>query len=107
MNVGAKKAALRCVLSEKARERKILLLDSFELPSHKTQALAGALAGLGVAGKALLVDGGANENLRRAARNQPGLVTRDARGLNVYDALAARMIVLSEDALRTVTEVLS
>jgi large subunit ribosomal protein L4 len=107
MNVGAKKAALRCVLSEKARERKILLLDSFELPSHKTQALAGALAGLGVAGKALLVDGGANENLRRAARNQPGLVTRDARGLNVYDALAARTIVLSEDALRTVTEVLS
>lgn len=107
MNVRAKKAALRCVLSEKAREQKILLLDSLELPTHKTQALAGALAGLGVSGKALLVDGGANENLSRAARNQPGVVTRDAKGLNAYDALNAGTIILSEEALRTVTEVLS
>ncbi|HQR46417.1 MAG TPA: 50S ribosomal protein L4 [Thermoanaerobaculia bacterium] len=107
MNVRAKKAALRCVLSEKAREKKIVLLDSLELASHKTKSLAGALAGLGVAGKALLVDGGANENLSKAARNQPGVVARDAKGLNVYDALHAGTIVLSEDALRTVTEVLS
>ena len=107
MNVRAKKAALCCVLSEKARENRIVLLDSLELASHKTQALAGALAGLGVAGKALLVDGGANANLSKAARNQPGVVARDAKGLNVYDALHAGTIVLSEDALRTVTEVLS
>ncbi len=107
MNVRAKKAALCCVLSEKAREQKIVLLDSLELASHKTKALAGALAGLGVAGKALLVDGGANANLSKAARNQPGVVARDAKGLNVYDALHAGTIVLSEEALRTVTEVLS
>jgi large subunit ribosomal protein L4 len=107
MNVRAKKAALRCVLSEKARERKIVLLNSLELASHKTRELAGSLQGLGIAGRALLVDGVANENLWRAARNQPGLVTRDARALNAYDALAAGTIVLSEEALRTVTEVLS
>jgi large subunit ribosomal protein L4 len=107
MNVRAKKAALRCVLSEKAREKKIVLLDSFELTSHRTQALAFALAGLGVAGKALLVDGGMNANLSKAARNQPGVVARDAKALNVYDALDAGTIVLSEEALRTVTEVLS
>jgi large subunit ribosomal protein L4 len=107
MNVRAKKAALKCVLSEKARDKKIVLLDSLELASHRTQALAGALAGLGVAGKALLVDGGANANLSKAARNQPGVVARDAKGLNVYEALEAGTIVLSEDALRTVLEVLS
>ena len=107
MNVRAKKAALRCVLSEKLREKKIVLLDSLELTTHKTKALAGALAGLGVSGKALIVDGGANANLEKAARNQPGVVARDAKGLNVYDALHAGTIVLSEDALRTVTEVLS
>jgi large subunit ribosomal protein L4 len=107
MNVGSKKAALKCVLSEKARDKKIVLLESFELPTHKTKALALVLAGLGVAGKALLLDRGANDNLARAARNQKGLVALDARGLNVYDALNAQTIVLTEDALRTVTEVLS
>jgi large subunit ribosomal protein L4 len=107
MNVKAKKAALRCVLSEKARDRKIVLLDSLELPTHKTQALAGVLASLGVAGKTLLLDVAANENLAKAARNQQGVVARDARALNVYDALHAGTIVFSEDALRAVTEVLS
>lgn len=107
MNVKAKKAALRCVLSEKARDQKIVLLDSLELPTHKTRALAGVLAGLGVAGKTLLLDLAANGNLVKAARNQKGLVARDARALNVYDALHAGTIVLSEEALRAVTEVLS
>ncbi len=107
MNVRGKKAALRCVLSERARENRIVLLDSLELPTHKTKELARVLSGLGVSGKALLLDRRANENLVRAARNRKDLVAGDARGLNVYDALRAATIVLSEDALRTVTEVLS
>jgi len=107
VNVKAKKAALRCVLSEKLREKKIVVLESFELATHKTKALAGAIHGLGIEGKALLLDRKGNENLARAARNHPKLATADALGLNVYDALNAGTIVLSEDALRTVTEVLS
>jgi large subunit ribosomal protein L4 len=107
VNVKAKKAALRCVLSEKARENRIVLLDSFELPSPKTKALFLAIEKLGVEGKALLLDKKGNENLTRAARNHPKLSSADALGLNVYDALNAGTIVFSEDALRTVTEVLS
>ena len=107
VNVKAKKAALRCVLSEKARANRIVLLDSFELPSHKTKALFAAIEKLGVEGKALLLDKKGNENLTRAARNHPKLSAADALGLNVYDALNAGTLVFSEDALRTVTEVLS
>jgi large subunit ribosomal protein L4 len=106
MNAKAKKAALRCVLSEKARGKQVLLLESLQLGSHRTKELIGVMATLGVEGKALLLDRKDNENLVRAAANNPKLVAMDALGINVYDALNARTIVFSEDALKAVTEVL-
>src|SRR5262249_14594200 len=51
-----KRNALKSALSQKAAEERILVLDSLEVESHKTKALIERLAGLGVDGKALLVD---------------------------------------------------
>ncbi len=106
VNVRTKKAALRCVLSEKLRENRLVVLANLDLPTHKTKDLAAVAALLGLNGKALLVDRRGNENLRRAAANHPKLVAIDAKGINVYDALNAKTVVLTEDALKTVTEVL-
>jgi large subunit ribosomal protein L4 len=107
VNAKAKKAALRCVLSEKAREQKVVLLDALKLATHKTKDFAGVLAKLGVEGKTLVVDRKGNENLARAVANNPRVSTLDPLGLNVYDALNAGTIVLTEDALRAVSEVLA
>lgn len=107
VNVKAKKAALRCVLSEKVRENRLVLVENLELGSHKTQELAAIVAKLGAEGKAILVDRRENANLEKAARNNPKLEVCDALGLNVYDALNAKTVLLTEDALRRVTEVLA
>ena len=106
VNAKAKKAALRCVLSEKARGNQVVLLDTLELGSHRTKDFAGVLAKLGVEGKALVLDRKQNVNLSRAAANNPKIVAMDVLGINVYDALNASTLVFSEDALRTAIEVL-
>jgi large subunit ribosomal protein L4 len=107
VNAKAKKAALRCVLSEKARGNQVILLDTLELSSHKTKDFAGVLAKLGVEGKALVLDRKRNVNLSRAAANNPKVVAMDVLGINVYDALNAGTLVFSEDALRAAIEVLA
>ena len=107
VNAKAKKAALRCVLSEKARDQKVVLVDALKLATHKTRDFAGVLAKLGVEGKTLVIDRRDNENLSRAVANNPKVTTLDPLGLNVYDALNAGTIVLTEDALRAVSEVLA
>ena len=107
VNAKAKKAALRCVLSEKARGNQVVLLDTLHLGSHKTKDFAGLLAKLGVEGKALILDRKSNLNLSRAAANNPKVVALDVLGLNVYDALNAGTLVFSEDALRAAIEVLA
>ena len=107
LSVGEKKNALKAALSAKLQEEGMVVLDSMDLSSHKTQELAHQLSGLGVEGKALLVDDRDNVKLDRAARNNPKLKTVDALGVNVYDVLDRPHVVLSERALERLVEVLT
>ncbi len=102
-----KRGALRSVLSQKLKEEGLVVLDSFELDSHKTAELAGRLQKLGITGKVLLVDRHDNENLMLAGRNLPGAKMVDALAVNVYDVVDRAHLVISEDALGRITEVLS
>lgn len=102
-----KRNALRSALSRKAELEELVILDSFELESHKTKDLELKLRGLGVEGKALLVDRFDNANLGLASRNNPRLKAVDALGLNVYDVVDRPHVVLSEGALVRLVEVLS
>ena len=84
-----------------------MVVDSFELESHKAKALAQQLAGLGVEGKALLVDERDNGELQLASRNNPRLKMVDALGVNVYDVVDRSHLVVSEGALGRLVEVLT
>ena len=106
VNAKAKKNALKCVLSEKIRENRFVLLENLELASHKTKDLAGIAAKLGLDGKTLLVDRRDNEKLARAAKNNPALEVVDALGMDAYNALDAKTVIVTEHALRVMTEVL-
>jgi large subunit ribosomal protein L4 len=107
LSVREKKNALKAVLSRKLAEEGVVVVDSLELDSHKTGELARRLAGLGLEGKTLLVDRRDNENLTRAARNNPMLRTVDALAVNVVDVIDRPKVVFSEEALGRVVEVLS
>jgi ribosomal protein L4 len=65
------------------------------------------MAGIGVEGKALLVDSFENTNAVLASRNNPKLHFVDALHVNVYDVVNSRYIVLSQSALDRLTEALS
>lgn len=102
-----KRNALKSALSQKASEQKILVIDSLELGNHKTRELVKRLAGLGIDGKALLVDTYENQNLARASRNEKSLKTVDALAVNVYDVVDRSYLVVSESALSRLVEVLA
>jgi large subunit ribosomal protein L4 len=102
-----KRNALKSALARKAEQNQILVLDSLEVASHRTKELVERLSGLGVAGKALLVDTHGNDKLALAARNNPKLKTVDALAVNVYDVVNRPYLVVSEDALNRLLEVLA
>jgi large subunit ribosomal protein L4 len=101
----AKKAALRAALSLRASEGKIIVLDGFSTDG-KTKSVASALATLGTHNKALIVDAKTNENLVRGARNLSASQWLAPEGLNVYDILRHETLVLTQDALTSITSAL-
>ena len=102
-----KRNALKSALSQKVLEQKVLVIDTLELGNHKTRELVKRLAGLGIDGKALLIDTFENQNLARASRNEKSLKTVDALAVNVYDVVDRSYLVVSESALSRLVEVLA
>ena len=93
-----KKAALRSALSLKYRERRLLVLDRFELPEVKTQQFLVHKNKLQL-GTALIVIDGENPNLQKSARNVPEVKVLRTAGLNLYDILRYDHLVLTRDAI--------
>ena len=106
MNAKEKKNALKSALSQRVKEGKLVLVSDLAVDEAKTKSLAAKVLNLGVEGKALLVDTIENTNLVLASRNNPKLRLVDALGVNVYDVVNSRYIVLSQAALERLTEVL-
>src|SRR5215467_4549087 len=106
MNAKEKKAALKSALSRRVKEGKFVLLSDLSVDETKTKALAEKVAGIGVEGKALLVDSLENTNLALASRNNPKLQLVDPTNVNVYDVVNCRYIVVSQAALDRLTEAL-
>src|ERR1700730_1380262 len=99
--------ALKSALSRKIAEERIVVLENLDLGSHRTRELIARLHGIGIDGKALLVDTQDNHNLELAARNNRAVKTVDALAVNVYDVVDRPFLVLSEMALNRLVEVLA
>ena len=96
-----KKAALRCALSLRASENKLVVVDSFSTDG-KTKSVATALNALGAvqpATKALIVDTKDNANLVRGAKNLRSSQWLAPEGLNVYDIMRHGTLVLTKAAV--------
>jgi large subunit ribosomal protein L4 len=105
----ARKKALRAALSLRAREQKLVVLDSFPVDNGKTRNVNGALAALGAPqpdNKVLIVDSADNEGLVRGARNLRAAKWLAPEGLNVYDVLNHATLVMTEKSVRQVEEAL-
>jgi large subunit ribosomal protein L4 len=107
MNTKEKKAALKSALSRRVKEGKFFVVNDMSVDEAKTKAFALKMAGLGVDGKALLIDTLENTNAVLASRNNPRLRFVDALHVNVYDVVNSRYVVLSQAALDRLTEALS
>ena len=107
MNTKEKKAALKSALSQRVKEGKFVVVSDMTVDEAKTKSFAARVAGIGVDGKALLIDTVENTNAYLAARNNPKLQFVDALHVNVYDVVNSRYIVLSQSALDRLTEALS
>ena len=105
LNKKVKRLALKSVLSAKAAEGKLVVIDSIKMDAIKTAAFRKFLAAVNVDGKAVVVTPDVDAIIVKSARNIPGVLTTPANNLNVYDIINAQFLVVDQTALATIEEV--
>ena len=91
--------ALAHALSAKIKDDAVLVIDKAELKAAKTKDLSAKLNKLGL--KNALIIGGdtVDANFAKAAQNIPNVDVLPFAGLNVYDVIRRKTLVLTKDAL--------
>jgi large subunit ribosomal protein L4 len=90
---------LRHALSSKVKAAELVILDKADIKDGKTKSLKAAFVGLGI-DNALIIDGAAlNQSFANAARNIPNIDVLPIQGINVYDILRRKKLVLTKAAV--------
>jgi large subunit ribosomal protein L4 len=92
--------ALKCMLSAKARDDDLMILEALKLDEPKTKEIARILSALKVESSALIVTAESEANVIKAARNLVGIKTLPASLLNVVDLLSCKMLLMEVAAVR-------
>ena len=105
LNKKVKRLALLSVLSAKAAEENIVVIDDIKLDEVKTKTFQTFLNAVNAADKPLVVTAEKNELVVKSARNIPGVEVTFANLVNVYDVLNAKKLVVDKAALAKIEEV--
>lgn len=104
-----KRKALLVSLSQKLRDKEILILDKLELKEAKTKEAAQVFKNLSQIKdfeninkkKTLVALAKKDEKTSRALRNLPKVNIEEARNLNALDILSFKYLVILQDGLKT------
>ncbi len=96
--------ALRCVLSAKASDGELVILEQLEFDEPKTKEMVNILTSLAVGSPTLIVTSEPEENVVKSARNLPGIKTMSANLLNVVDILSHKILLMTVAAVRKVEQ---
>ena len=99
------RAAMRSILSELARQERLLVVDELDLKKPKTKALVKLLSGFGLTG-ALLISEEVSENIYLASRNLHKVNVVDVDGVDPVSLVAADKVVVTVAALKKFEELL-
>ncbi len=95
-----RRLALRCVLSAKAGDGELKVLDGFNFEEPKTKKMLEVLAALGVNSSALVVTPESEPNLIKSSRNIPVIDTMTVNVINILDIMSHKTLLMTEAAVR-------
>jgi len=104
VNKKVRKQAVKMILSDKARDDMLLVLESFDITEAKTKLVADLIKKLSVSKKVLVVTDKEDGKLIRASKNIINIETIGSNSLNVVDLLKKGNVIFSKKTIAEVTK---
>ena len=98
-----RRQALKMALTSKLQGEALIVVDRLDLEAVKTKQFVKVMAAL-KANEALIVTDRRIENLELSSRNVPHVKVLRSDGLNVYDVLRFKSLVLLEPSVKQIAE---
>lgn len=98
-----RKLGLRMALTSRFNDNLMLVLDDFQLENIKTKKFLSVMDAFEIQ-NALIVTPDRIDTLERSSRNAPGFKVLPAEGLNVYDILLHKHIIVLQSCLGQLEE---
>ncbi len=100
INKKVKKQALAMAMSARLQEGNLMVLDNFTMEAIKTKDFVKTMGTLEIENALIVIDG-INENLDKSSRNVNGFKVMPADGVNVYDILLHKKLVLVQPVIES------
>ena len=108
LNKKVKDLARKSVLSAKASEGKIALMEMVSLSSPSTKEFSKILKAMSMDGrKSVFYTSGVNDNFYRSGRNLPSVTILPVQNVSTYDLINSDMVVFEEGAVEILQSILS
>lgn len=100
-----RRLALKCVLSSKARERDMKVIEELAFEMSRTKDVLDILSALDVDSTALIVTEHSNRNVVKSARNLANAKVLPSALINVLDLLSYKTLIITVPALRNIERI--
>lgn len=100
LNRKVKKQALAMAMSARLQEGNLVVVDDFSMDTIKTKDFVGIMKGFDFE-NCLVITEGSNVNVNKSARNANGFKVLSVEGLNVYDILLHKKLMLVKPAVES------
>ncbi len=107
LNKQVKDLARKSALAYKVKNNELVVVEDFTLEKPKTKELAQILKNLGGgANRIVLLIHDNNKNVVLSGRNLPSADVSPAAGLNTYEVMRAKKLILTESSVKQIEEIL-
>ena len=103
--VFVRRLAMLSMLSSKAQENELIVMDEIKFDEPKTKEMVKMLENVKAEKKALIVTADKDENIIKSAANIPGIRTALVGTMNVYEIINHNSLILTKDAVEKIEEV--
>ena len=101
------KLARRSLLSSKADDDRLVIIDELKMESHKTSDFVAILKNLGLDGKKItILITGFDRNLDRATRNLRNVYMVEASKASAYDLIDCEVVLIDKTSVTELTNIL-
>jgi large subunit ribosomal protein L4 len=108
LNKKVKSLARKSVLSDKAKNEKITIIEDFKFDAPKTKGYIDFLNAVGMNGqKTLFIVDGVDNNIYLSARNIPKTFIAEKNEVSAYDLMNADQILISESSVKFLETILN